>query len=256
MPAYTDQFLLLLAGTPRLLGLVALAPGFSGAAVPPQVRVALAVGLAMALGPLIACPDPRVLDLPVGGYLLILGGELALGGAIGFCLACLLEAARFAGEMVDLQIGFRAGELYDPVAGGSSSILGRLWYLAALVFFFQVDGHHWLIGGLARSYGLCPVGDLAFEREWGLLAGQMLLASFALGLRLAAPLVASLVLADVTLGLVSRGMPQMNILLVGMPAKIIVGLAALAACSPGTASALEAVVALFRDTVLRILAHL
>jgi flagellar biosynthesis protein FliR len=100
------------------------------------------------------------------------------------------------------------------------------------------------------------VGDLAFEREWGLLAGQMLLASFALGLRLAAPLVASLVLADVTLGLVSRGMPQMNILLVGMPAKIILGLAALAACSPGMASVLETVVALFRDTVLRILAHL
>ncbi len=253
MQPYADQFMLLLAGTPRLIGLVALAPGFSGASVPPQVRVALAVGLAMAMGPLIASPDPALLELPVGGYLWLLLGELVLGAVIGFCLSCLLEAARFAGELVDLQIGFRAGELYDPLVGGGSSILGRLWYLAAVVFFFQVDGHHWLMAGLARSYAACPVGELVFQRQLGLLAGQMLLASFALALRLAAPLVASLILADVTLGLVSRGMPQMNILLVGMPAKIIVGLAALAICSPAMSGPLTDLAALFRQTMLRFL---
>jgi flagellar biosynthetic protein FliR len=256
MAGYADQFLLLLAGAPRLIGLVALAPGFAGDSVPPLVRVVLAFGLALAMGALMACPDPAILKLSAGGYLLLLCSELALGAVVGFCLSCLLEAARFAGELVDLQIGFRAGELYDPLAGGNSSILGRVWYMAALLFFFQVDGHHWLIGGLARSYAVCPVGELVFQRQLGLLAGEMLLSSFALALKLAAPVVASLILADVTLGLVSRGMPQMNILLVGMPAKIIVGLVALAACSPAMSSGLSDLAAVFRQTMMRLLTYL
>ncbi|NPV49066.1 MAG: flagellar biosynthetic protein FliR [Armatimonadetes bacterium] len=251
MQALADQLLLFLAGTPRLLGLVALAPGLSNAIMPPQVRVALAVGLAVALGPLVASPDPALSRLPLGAYLLLLLGELAVGVALGFCLSCLLEAARLAGELADFQIGFNAGELYDPVAGGTNSILGRLWYLAAVLFFFQLDGHHWLIGGLARSYVVCPVGEVVLQRHWGLLAGQVLQSSFALGLRLAAPLVAALIMADFTLGLVSRGMPQMNVLFVGMPAKIAVGLAALAACSPGLGSALGDIVGLARQVMLR-----
>lgn len=253
MQALADQLLLFLAGTPRLLGFVAIAPGLSNAVVPPPVRIALAAGLAIALGPLVACPDPTLTRLPVGGYLLLLLGELALGLALGFCLSCLLEAARLAGELVDLQIGFNVGELYDPMVGGTNSLLGRLWYLAALLFFFQLDGHHWLIGGLARTYAVCPVGEVVLHREWGLLAGQVLQSSLVLGLRLAAPLVAALIMADFTLGLASRGMPQMNVLLVGMPAKIIVGLAALAVCSPGVGSALGDMVSLARQFMLRAL---
>jgi flagellar biosynthesis protein FliR len=253
MATYLNQFLLLLAGCPRIIGMIALVPGLDAAFVPPLVRLGLAGGVGMAMGSLIARPSPAVLALTPEGYLLMLLGELALGAVIGFCLSCLLEAARLAGELVDLQIGFRAGELYDPLGGTSSSILGRLWYLAALVFFFQVNGHHWLIAGLARSYEVCPVGALVYQRQVGLLAGEMVLALFALSLRIAAPVVASLILADLTLGLVGRGMPQMNILLVGMPAKILVGLVALACCSPLMASSLGQVGELWRQAIAHLL---
>lgn len=231
MSSPLTQFLVLLAGCPRVFGLVALAPGFNASFAPPLVRVTLAAALAFTLSPLIH-PAPGLLDLTPQAYLMLLLSELVLGAVIGFLLSCLLEAARLAGEIVDMQIGFRAGSLYDPLTASHSSILGLLWYLAATVFFFAISGHHWLLGGLMRSFELCPVGGLIYTKSLAGLAVEVMATLFVLALQLAAPLVAALLLADLALGLVGRGMPSMNLMLVGMPGKILVGLGALAACSP------------------------
>lgn len=232
MNALLLRFLLLLTGCPRIIGIVALAPGFDAAFVPPMVRVALAGGLALALAPLLAPPAHGVLELTPQAYLVLLLSELALGAVIGFLLSCLLEAARLAGEIVDLQIGFRAGALYDPVSASNSSVLGRLWYLAAVVFFFTINGHHWLMTGLMHSFQVCPIGELVYNKTLASLAVDVIGAFFVMALQISAPVVAALILADVTMGLVGRSMPQMNLMLVGMPGKIMLGLGALALCSP------------------------
>lgn len=256
IPTTFNSLLLLLAGCPRLIGVIALAPGLDTATVPPMVRLVLAGGLAVVLAPTLAQADPALLQLPVEGYLCLLASELALGVVVGFCLSCLLEGARLAGELIDLQIGFRAGEMYDPLAGTPSALLGRLWYLTALLFFFQINGHHSLVAGLARSFELCPVGALVYQRQLGLLGLELVGALFAVALKLAAPLIAALVLADLVLGLVGRGMPQMNLLLVGMPAKILVGLAALALSTPLLAGTLTATLGGFPALLGRLLPFL
>lgn len=226
------EFLLFLAGCPRVFGLVALAPGFSASFVPPPVRVTLAAATAFALGPLITAPQVKLLDLTPQAYLTLLISELILGAIIGYMLSCLLEAARLGGEIVDLQIGFNAGSMYDPMTSTSSSTLGRFWYLAATLFFFVLNGHHWLFKGLMRSFELCPVGAMVYDQQVTALAVQVIAALFTLALQMAAPIVAALMLADLTLGLVGRAMPQMNLMMVGMPAKILMGLGAMAWCSP------------------------
>lgn len=231
------HLLVFLAGCPRVMGLVAFAPGFNAGFVPPTVRVTLGLALAFALAPLIVPPGQDVLALTPEAYGGLLLGELALGAIIGFLLSTLLEAARLAGEIVDFQIGFRAGSMYDPATGGHSALLGQFWYLAALLFFFVINGHHWLMTGLMRSFELCPIGGLSSAPGLAGIAIQVISASFLLALQLAAPVVGALILADLTLGLVGRGMPQMNLMLVGMPAKITLGVAALALSSPMMATA-------------------
>ena len=253
MNSLLPQLLLFLAGCPRVFGLVAFAPGLDAAFVPPLVRVALASGLAFALAPLITPPKAELLTLTPQGYLALLVSELVLGAIIGFALSCLLEAARLGGEIVDLQIGFRAGALYDPLGSVTSSILGRFWYLIAVLYFFQVNGHHWLMGGLFRSFQLCPVGALVYHQQLVPLACNLVAALFTLALQLAAPVAAALILADLTLGLVGRGMPQMNILLVGLPAKILAGLVAMTFCSPTLVTALNEMLGMFREYLLQIL---
>ena len=83
-----------------------------------------------------------------------------------------------------------------------------------------------------RSYTLCPVGALVYHKSLATVALQAVQALFVLALQLSAPVVATLILTDLALGLIGRLMPQMNLMMVGMPAKILIGLAALAACSP------------------------
>jgi flagellar biosynthesis protein FliR len=226
------QFFILLAGCPRTFALIAVAPGFSASFVPPMVRVALAAALALTLAPLMAGANAQVLDLTPQAYLALLLGELALGAIMGMLLSWLLEAARLAGEVVDLQIGFRAGALYDPVSNGSSSVIGRFWFLAVVVLFFALDGHHGLLRGLMRSYELCPLGTLVYRPSLLTVALEVIESLFVVALQTAAPVVAALMLSDLALGLVGRSMPQMNLMMVGMPAKILVGLAALALSSP------------------------
>lgn len=227
-----SQFLLLVAGCPRVFALVAFAPGFSASFVPPSVRVTLAAAIAFAMSPLIATANPAILDLTPQAYFALLLSELVLGAVLGWVLSCLLEAARLGGEVVDMQIGFSAGAMYDPLTASRSSVIGRFWYLTALVFFFTLYGHHWLLAGLMRSFELCPVGSLIYGKALTALAVQVVAVLFTLALQLAAPVVATLLLADLALGLIGRTMPQMNLMLVGMPGKILLGLVALAACSP------------------------
>ena len=247
------QLLVFFAGCPRVIGLVAFAPGFDAAFVPPLVRVVIAGALAFALAPLIAPRAAEIGNLTPQGYVALLLSELTLGAIIGFFLGCLLEAARLGGEVVDLQIGFRAGALFDPLGSVTDSLLGRFWYLVALLFFFEVNGHHWLMAGLFRSFQLCPVGELAYQRQLVPLACDVVAALFTLALQLAAPVIASLILADLTLGLVGRGIPQMNILLVGLPAKIMAGLVALTFCSPMMVTAFTEMLELFRGYLSQIL---
>lgn len=248
-----DLPLSLLAVCPRMLGLAVSAPGFSAAFVPPQVRVAMAVALAVVLAPLIPPPRLDAASFTAGTFLALLVTELLLGLVMGFMATALLEMARLAGEIVDLQIGIRAGSLYDPASGSASTELGRLWFLAALIFFFQLNGHHWLVAGLARSYSLCPVGTLVYQPQVTVVAVELLAAQFSLAIRLAAPAIAALILADLALGLAGRGMPQMNLLMVGMPAKILVGLGALALCSPTLAPVMGQVLEVLERQLTRLL---
>ncbi len=250
-----DEFLatalVFLAGCPRILGIVAVAPGFSAAFVPPMVRMTIAGGLALALMPLVAPPAHQVLEMTLQAYIALLISELVMGIACGFMVACLIEAARLGGEIVDLQIGFRVASLFDPISAAQSSLLGQMWYLLAILFFFQVQGHHWLCAGLARSFELCPVGAVLFNQNIGLIAVQLVSALFALALRIAAPVIAALILTDLTMGLLGRGMPQMNILMVGFPAKIVIGMAALVLSTPSLALSLAHMAQLCRDYLSR-----
>jgi len=247
------QWLILLAACPRTFALIAVAPGFTASFVPPLVRVVLAAALAFTLAPLVAASHPDLLGLTPQAYLAMILGELVLGGIMGMLLSWLLEAARLAGEVVDLQIGFRAGALYDPISSGSSSVIGRFWFLSAVVLFFALDGHHWLLRGLMRSFELCPVGSLVFHKSLLAVALDALQSVFVLALQTAAPAVAALILTDLTLGLVGRAMPQMNLMMVGLPGKILVGLAALALCSPAIVNMLTRALDLLQTHLLAVL---
>lgn len=210
----------------RVLAMLATSPIFGHIHVPPQVKISLALMVTLVLVPTITPVDPHV-----GSNLLLLGmavvKEAAVGIIIGFIATLVFLAIQLAGEAADIQVGFGMASIADPLLGTQTSLIGQFQYMMATLLFLSVNGHHLLITALVKSFDIVPLGDFAFH---GILTGRavdILSNLFLIGLRIGGPIMLAVFLADLGLGLLGRTVPQMNLLMVGFPVKIFVGLATL-----------------------------
>jgi len=237
----------------RVVGLAAVAPGLNFQQAPMRVRVALSLALAAAVAPVAGVP-PAGIDEPLV-FIALCVAELAFGLALGFVAAAVLEGLRFGGEVLDLQIGLRAGQLFDPTTGSHSGILSTGYYMLALVFFVTLDGHHWLLRALVEGFAIAPVGAMSLQAGIGTLASDLGTSVLVLGLRVAGPVMVALLLADLAFGLVARAVPQINVFLVGIPAKIAVAFVVAAVGVPMLLMNLERItrlIATYLDATLRV----
>ncbi len=214
----------------RVTPLFMIAPIWGSPLVPGQVRVMIALGISALLLPAARGPLPAAVYDSVWPLAFAAAGELLIGFLFAYVALLLMAGAQFAGQLVDIQIGFGIANVLDPLTSAQVTLIGQLQYLAALFLFLLLDGHHLLLRGLAETFAAVPPGvayapgaalDLVVRR------GGLLL--FNVALRIAAPALTALFLTNFALGLASRMMPQMNLFMVGMPVNVGVGLLALAA---------------------------
>jgi flagellar biosynthetic protein FliR len=216
----------MLLATVRLGALFVMAPVFGGIAMPVQVRVIVVLAFAVTL--VAGLPVPEA-GPPLQPWPLLVAAvrELALGAAMAFGLFAAFGTFQFAGKILDIQIGFSLGSVFDPATRTHAPMLGTALNTLALALFFAIDGHHMLLRAVAYSLHKLPPGH--WPHGWSLVPFvDQFGAMFVLGLTVVAPVVVALFLVDVGLGVVSRTMPQLNVFTVGIPAKIVVGLLALA----------------------------
>lgn len=228
-------FLLILA---RVSALIAAAPVFGTTNVPAPVKAGFSALVSMALLPLLRSaigPAPQDLFTLVAR----LASEVAVGLTLGFLVVLLFAAVQIAGTYVDTQIGFGMINVLNPVARQPTSASGQLMYQLSVALFLMAGGMLYLVGAVAASYNVVPAGGAHFAGSWdtvaGALAGQMML----IALRIAAPAAAVLLTVDLAFALVARTVPQMNVLIVGLPAKIILGLATVSLALPVLAVAVH-----------------
>lgn len=210
----------------RLGALALLAPPFGGGLVPPVVRG----GLLLALAGMLAVPVHHgAASMPPLGWLFAAAiSEAAFGGALALGLNMAFAAFALAGRLVDLQSGFGLGQVFDPMTRQQLPVVTASFNQLALVGFFLVDGHHAMMRGLALSIDVVPPGG-PWALESGLLAMTRHAAQmFSLGFAMVAPVVVCLMLVELGMGVLSRNLPQMNALVVGVPIKVLAGLAVLA----------------------------
>jgi flagellar biosynthesis protein FliR len=158
-------------------------------------------------------------------FLFLVLKEIMVGIGIGFFTAFLLYAVQLAGSFVDLQSGFAMATMYDAATGVQEPMTGRLYYYLATVFFLSMDAHHLLIKGVLASFEWVPVlawfpADSA--ENLVVLGVSMMKEMFWIAFLIAAPLVATLFLVDIALGVLSKSVPQMNLFVVGFPIKMFV----------------------------------
>ena len=220
-------FLLVLS---RVAGLVAFlpVPGFRNA--PDMLRAILALALAFALFPVWpALPN----ELPSIGQLIAWTfAEAGFGLAAGLAVAFLTEAFQLAVQVLGLQTGYGYATTIDPNSQADSSVLQVVAMLISALFFLSLGLDRQLFRVLAASFEKFPAGSWAPAAAS--LAGLVRLGSgmFSLGLRVAMPVVALLLLLDVALAVLGRMQQQLQLLSLAFPLKMLAAMALLSALAP------------------------
>ena len=215
----------------RIGGVFVSAPFVSNRAIPAPVRAGFAAVLSMGITPLIekqTGPIPDSLPLLAGQV----STDILFGMALGYFAKLLFSAIEMAGYFVDTQMGFGFVNLVNPFSEQQESIMSVFQYQLALTLYILMNGHLLLLGALVKSFSVLPPGAVSPQANFGLTVIPMLQLMFSLGFRLALPAVGVLLTMDVAFGLVARMVPQINIFMVGIPAKVIVGLATVALLLP------------------------
>jgi flagellar biosynthetic protein FliR len=222
LPAETATFLILFA---RVGAVLMLLPVFSEESVPAQIRLLVALGMALGLWGLLG---PKIPAAAAGVLPSTIITELMVGLAIGAIVRIMFLAAVMAGSIISLQVGLSSAVIFDPSQGGQIPLLSKFVALAAAVVCLSVGIHHLWIGAIVRSYDMFPVGGLPPANDFADLAIRTVSHSMALGLSLAAPLIVYGIVFNAALGLMARLAPSIQIFFIAQPLNLLLGIALLA----------------------------
>lgn len=158
--------------------------------------------------------------------------EVLTGVMLGYIIRFCFFAISFAGELIDIQIGFAMINMFDSQTGSNVTVLSKLMYWMSVVLFFIVDGHHILIKTLSESFHIVNIGKLLLTKSVSMGIIKAFIDFFLIGFKIAFPIILIIIITDITLALVGRTVPQLNVMILGLPLKILVGLAAISFALP------------------------
>jgi len=214
----------------RVVGILLAEPVFGHRSIPRRVKAGVAIVITLVIAPAI----PRPAGIPLFSYdgFFIAMQQLAIGVAMGFVIRLALTAAEMAGQLMGLQMGLGFAVFFDPQSSAQTAVIGQFMGLFAMLLFLALNGHYMVISVLIESFQVLPIGPAPLAASGFLalaLAGGQI---FFFGLLMALPVVATLLLANVAFGVLSRAAPQLNLFAIGFPVTLAVGFLGLYALVP------------------------
>ncbi|NLM14026.1 MAG: flagellar type III secretion system protein FliR [Epulopiscium sp.] len=166
------------------------------------------------------------------GYTILILKELTVGAIFGFLVYLILSIFYLAGQLIDYQIGFSMISVLDPLSNIQVPITGNLYYFMILTVLLITNGHHKIIQALCYSYQVLPIGEAVFNNE--LVGNYIIILSdiFLIAIKVASPIIGAILILDFALGILARTAPQMNMFVVGLPLKLILGITCLIVVMP------------------------
>jgi flagellar biosynthetic protein FliR len=207
----------------RAGAMIMLLPGVGEAAVPPRVRLALALAVSFALAPTFSRTYANLTVTSATALTVLIAKEITAGVLIGGMARIIMSALSTAGYLIAAQTGLSYAQSVDPEMGDQGAIVGNFFALMGAVLIFATNLHHLAIGAIQGSYTLIPPGAPLPTDDMAELAIRLTAGSFALGLQLAAPFLVFGFAVSVGIGLLARLMPQFQVFFVAMPINILAG---------------------------------
>lgn len=211
-----QELLGVLLASVRIIAWMAIVPPFSSRSVPAMAKVAISLGLALAVGPELGTDvSPEAWEL-----ITITLTQVLVGAAMGFVTYLLFQAIATAGSLIDMFGGFAMAQGFDPLGMNMNTVFGKFHQMLATILLFVTGGHLLVVGGLLRTFDLLPLG--AAPEVNG--AADVFVTAFSLffttAVQIALPMIAVLFVADLALALLTKVAPQLNAINVMFPAKI------------------------------------
>ncbi|MGI6122593.1 MAG: flagellar biosynthetic protein FliR [Acetivibrionales bacterium] len=213
-------FLLVLV---RITGMFFLSPIFGRRNIPNNYKVGFCFVFSIIAAN--SVPVPELTNyVSLTAYVVLIAKELLVGLMLGFISYMLFSSIYIAGQLIDMRIGFGMVSVFDPLTNVQIPITADFYVIVAIVMMLVTDSHHLLIQAIVDSYNILPIGGAIFEGNVVTQIIKLFTTAFSLGFKIAAPVTVTILVTDISLGIVSKSMPQLNVFMLGMPIKIILGL--------------------------------
>ena len=215
-----ERFFLVLM---RLSVLIFMLPFFNSRIFPAMVKTGLSLLLSITLFPVVTMDLAGFPEtLPELAAIVLV--EFTIGLILGLLVQLVFEGIRLMGHLVGFETGFAIANVFDPQSGAQVSLMANFSYFTAMALFLLINGHHVLIHAMKESFEIIPLGSIIMDQrifeEMLSVTGRM----FLIAIKIGAPAIAALLFTKVGFGLITKLIPQMNIMIVGFPVQIAMGL--------------------------------
>lgn len=207
----------------RISGFIFTAPFFNLKNTPFRIKVGLSLGLAIVLFYVIPY-EPLVYTGTIGYALLVVEETLA-GIVLGFTANICYQILGFAGQLLDLEVGFSMVNEMDPVTSAQVTVSGNMYSYAVMLMMMVTYMHHYLLDALIDSFTVVPIGGVSFNPLIYSVAVKFIADYFVIAFRIILPVFAAMLIVNTVLAILARVAPQMSMFVIGIQLKVLVGLA-------------------------------
>lgn len=236
-----EKLLLFVLVLSRVSGLMMIAPVYGTREVPVKVRALLTFALTVLISPLPLAGEVSQPPVAMIDFLVYVGAEVLIGYLLGMGVWLFFTGLQVAGQLIAQVGGQSAAGVLNPTLGSQTPMSAQLFYLFCLAVYLIIGGHRVLMAGLLETFRTLPVGLGSGWTELPLLetVTAMVSQSFELGFRIGAPVTVSLLVSTLVMGLISRTLPQLNIMVVGFGVNALVTMSVLCLSFSAVAWAFE-----------------
>ncbi|WP_413558703.1 flagellar biosynthetic protein FliR [Bdellovibrio sp. HCB209] len=230
--AFTEAQILLFALIfLRMIAFVVASAFFGSESIPVSVKVLLSLVLSVMLFPIVRISN--VDYLVISNEIISLAiRELVVGLSIGFLTRIFFFVVSMVGDLIAMSLGLSAGQMFNPLLGTTGNAMESFYSTLGTLVFLAINGHHILIRAIFESYSLVPVSSLSLNiGPFGEIAtfGSTALI---LTIKMCAPVLVTILLVNLAMGILGRAVPQINVLVTSIPVTIMIGMTVVFICLP------------------------
>lgn len=217
-----EQIVFFLCVLVRVSAFIYTAPFFNLKNVPQRVKAGFSIALTLILFNVL--PYETLQYTTVIDFAALIIKETLAGAVMGFFANVCSQILSFAGHMIDMEIGFSMVNEFDPITSAQVTITANFYSYAVMLMMFITSMHHYIITALVDSYSVIPVGKVVIHTDIYRVFLQFVIDFFIIGFRIVLPIFASMLIVNTVLAILAKVAPQMNMFVIGMQLKVLIGM--------------------------------